>query len=113
MSICLRRREFIAGLCGTAAWPLAARAQQRDRMRRVGLFLAFAENDPETSARVAALMERLRQLGWVEGRNVRFDFRWIGPAFDIDRYRAHAVDLIGLGPDVLLAGGPPYESCSR
>jgi putative ABC transport system substrate-binding protein len=99
----MRRREFITFLGGAAAWPLAVHAQQRERMRRVGLFLALADNDPETSVRVAALIERLRQLGWVEGRNVQFDFRWIGPASDIDRYRAHAVDLVGLGPDVVVA----------
>jgi putative ABC transport system substrate-binding protein len=100
----IQRRDFIAGLGGAAAWPLAARAQQGNRVRRIGLFLASADNDPETSVRVAALIERLRQLGWVEGRNVQFDFRWIGPAFNIDRYRAHAVDLVGLGSDVVLVG---------
>jgi putative ABC transport system substrate-binding protein len=103
----IRRREFIAGLGSATAWPVVARAQQGERMRRIGLLLAFVENDPETSARVAALIERLRQLGWVEGRNMRLDFRWIGPVFDIDRYRAQAADLIGLTPDVVLAGGAP------
>jgi putative ABC transport system substrate-binding protein len=91
-------------LGGAAALPVGAWAQQPQPLRRVGLFLAFVENDPETSARVAALLERLQQLGWVEGRNVRFDFRWIGPVFDIDRYRAHAADLIAAAPDVVLAG---------
>jgi putative ABC transport system substrate-binding protein len=79
MRICLRRREFIAALGGAAvAWPLAARAQQDTRMRRVGVLMAFAEADAEGQARFQAFRQGLADLGWVEGRNLRLDIRWSG-----------------------------------
>jgi putative ABC transport system substrate-binding protein len=74
----MRRREFIAGLGSTAAWPLAARAQQGDRMRRVGVLLSFLENDAEAQAALGDSLRQLGELGWVEGRNVHFDVRWGG-----------------------------------
>ena len=76
MSICVRRREFIAGLGGAAAWPLAARAQG-GRVRRLSVLMSLAENDPEAQARVAALARGLRDLGWTEGRNLRIEYRGI------------------------------------
>src|SRR5215471_3238512 len=78
MSICLRRRDFIAGLGGAAAWPLAARAQQDTRMRRVGMLIGSDENDPEGERRYSAFTQALAGLGWTEGRNLRIDFRWSG-----------------------------------
>jgi putative ABC transport system substrate-binding protein len=90
MSICLRRREFIAGLGGAAAWPLAARAQQRERIRRIGVLTAGDENDPLSRAIVSAFTQALAGLGWTDGRNVRIDLRWGGS--DINRIRALALD---------------------
>ena len=79
MSIRLRRREFIAALGGSAvAWPLAARAQQGDRVRRIGVLMPFEENHPEGKLRYAAFAQALADLGWTEGRNVRLDLRWGG-----------------------------------
>ena len=75
MRICLRRREFIAGLGGAAAWPLAARAQQGDRVRRIGVLLPFDENDPVLKRRLSAFTQALADLGWTDGRNVRMDLR--------------------------------------
>src|SRR5438132_2465823 len=72
----MRRRKFIALLGGAAAWPLAARAQQPDRMRRIGVLMHLPENDPEAQARMRAFRQGLQQLGWVEGRNVRIDYRF-------------------------------------
>src|SRR6516162_1836242 len=92
MRICLRRREFIAGLGGAAALPLAARAQQRARMRRIAVFLPSAANDPESMSRVAALLQGLQELGWTNGRNVRIEFRW--GAGEGDQYRKIATELI-------------------
>src|SRR5437870_940470 len=100
----IRRREFIALLGGaTAAWPFSARAQQGDRMRRIGMLQTMAESNPEYQAYVAAFREGLRKRGWVEGRNIRIDQRWA--AADADRLRAYAAELVGLRPDVILAGG--------
>ena len=102
----MRRREFIAGLAGSAAAALAARAQQPDRMRRIGvLFGGLAETDPEGQARVAAFREGLQKLGWTEGRNVRIATRWA--AGDADRLRAYAAELVAIAPDAILAGGTP------
>jgi putative tryptophan/tyrosine transport system substrate-binding protein len=97
----MRRREFIAGLGGAAAWPLAARAQQPNRMRRVGVLLSGTEKDLVVQALWAASREALGKLGWIEGSNVRFDVRFI--TTDPDRMRAHAEELVRLAPDVILA----------
>ena len=83
MSIRLRRREFIAGLAGAAAWPLAARAQQGDRVRRIGVLMAFDENDSDGRRRYSAFTQALANLGWTDGRNVRMDVRSYGG--DINR----------------------------
>jgi len=98
----MRRREFLGGLAGTAvAWPLASRAQQRERVQRIGALMNLAENDPEGQARVAAFQQALQQLGWIENRNVRFDIRW--GAGNQERYRQYAAELVALSPDVILA----------
>src|SRR5215468_10153791 len=99
----MRRREFIAGLAGTAAWPLAARAQQGDRVRRIGVLMPFAESDPEVKRRLSAFTQALTDLGWTDGRNVRMDLRWGGG--DTNRIRALAHELVGLQPDILMAAG--------
>jgi putative ABC transport system substrate-binding protein len=102
MPINIARRKFIAALGGTTlAWPLAARAQQADRMRRVGVLMNVAADDPEGQARLAAFLQGLQELGWTDGRNVRFDYRWA--ADDADRYRTYAAELVALAPDVILA----------
>jgi putative ABC transport system substrate-binding protein len=98
----MRRREFITLLGGAAAaWPLAARAQQAERMRRVGVLMHLGENHAEGQARVAAFQQGLQQLGWIDGRNVRLDVRW--GAGDAERYRRFAAELVALRPDVILA----------
>jgi putative tryptophan/tyrosine transport system substrate-binding protein len=98
----VRRREFMSLLGGAvAAWPLAARAQQPERMRRVGVLMPNAADDPEYQARMAAFLQGLAQLGWIDGRNVRIDTRW-GVA-DADRIRKYAAELVALAPDVILA----------
>ena len=96
----MRRREFIAGLGSAAAWPLAARAQQAERVRRIGVLMAFDENDPEGRRRVSAFTQALADLGWTDGRNVRMDLRW--GRGDINRMQALAQELIGLRPDIIL-----------
>src|SRR5215831_8264132 len=99
-----RRRAFIALLGGTAAaWPLAARAQQGERMRRVGVLMNLAADDPEAPGRVAAFAQGLGELGWTIGHNVRIDYRWA--ANDPDGGRRYAEELIALAPDVILASG--------
>ena len=108
----IRRREFITVLGGAAAWPLAARAQQRDRARRIGVLLPYDENDPESKRRVSAFTQALRDLGWNDGRNVRMDLRWGGG--DINRIRALAQALVGLQPDIIVAvGGVPTAALQR
>jgi putative tryptophan/tyrosine transport system substrate-binding protein len=100
----VQRREFITLLGGAAAgWPLAARAQQPERMRRVGVLMPFAADDPQAQARVTAFVQGLAQLGWTDGRNVRIDTRWA--AGDADRFRRYAAELIALAPDVILVSG--------
>ena len=94
MRICLRRREFIAGLGGAAAWPLAASAQQGGRMRRIGVLMPDDENDPVEKTYVSAFTQALAGLGWADGRNVRMDLRWGGA--DINRMRALAQELVRL-----------------
>src|SRR6516162_6880708 len=95
----LRRREFIAGLGGAAAWPLAARAQQAEPMRRVGALFAGAKDDPGVQSSIAAFRERLAMLGWVEGGNLQIDYRFFADAGP-DRV---AEELVNLRPDLILA----------
>ena len=100
----MRRREFITLLGGaTAAWPLAARAQQPERMRRIGVLVPYAENDPEAKARFAAFLQGLQQSGWTDGGNVRIDARWT--AGSADDTRKHAAELASSAPDVILTHG--------
>jgi putative ABC transport system substrate-binding protein len=101
----VKRRTFIAGLGSAVAWPLAARAQQGDRVRRIGVLMAGDENDPESKPIVAAFTQALADLGWTDGRNARFDFRW--GRGDINRFRALAQELIGLQPDIVWANTTP------
>jgi putative ABC transport system substrate-binding protein len=102
----MKRREFIALLGGAAAaWPLSARAQQPDRVRRIGVLNAYSENDREVTRRFAALQQGLAQLGWVEGRNLRFDHRWA--AGDAVRMRTYATELVSLNLDLLVASSTP------
>jgi putative tryptophan/tyrosine transport system substrate-binding protein len=98
----MRRRNFIAGLSSTtAAWPVTARAQQPDRVRRLGVMTDTAENNPEGQARVAALRQRLQELGWIEGRNLKVDYRW--SEANIEHARAYAAEIVALSPDVIFA----------
>ena len=100
----LKRREFITLLGGAAvAWPLAARAQSADRMRRIGVLMSTTADDPEGQARIAAFQQGLQQFGWAIGHNVRIDSRW--PAGDPERFRRYAAELVALSPDVILATG--------
>ena len=102
----MNRRELITFLGGAAAWPIAARGQERERMRRLGiLFGGFAADDPEGQARMTALLQRLAQLGWIDGRNLRIEYRYaLG---DAEHTRRYAAELVALAPDVLVAGGNP------
>jgi putative tryptophan/tyrosine transport system substrate-binding protein len=99
----MKRREFISLLGGAAAWPLAARAQQGRRMRRVGALMPYAANDPHAQARNAAFLQGLQQLGWTVGTNVQIDYRW--SAGNEDDTRKYAAELIALAPDVIFASG--------
>jgi len=104
----VKRREFIT-LIGSAAaaWPLPARAQQADRMRRIGVLIGSATDadDTDVRARLAAFEQGLQQLGWIDGRNVRIETRW--GAADADRYRQFAAELVALVPDVVVAATSP------
>ena len=99
----MNRRHLITLLGGAAAWPLAATAQQDGRVRRIGVLMNRAADNPDGQARLAAFQQTLQQLGWSEGRNVRIDIRW--GADDVERERRYAAELIGLAPDIILAGG--------
>jgi ABC-type uncharacterized transport system substrate-binding protein len=105
----VKRREFIT-LLGTsvAVWPLAARAQQASGMRRVGVLMGYAENDPEAKVFFAGFTQRLAELGWVEGRNLRMDVRWAPGS--VDRMRTFARELVELQPDVILANSTPVTA---
>jgi ABC-type uncharacterized transport system substrate-binding protein len=112
MSAPVGRRSFIALLGGAvAAWPLAARAQPRQRVRRIGVFMPGVADDAEFQARNAAFLQGLGQLGWTVGRNVRIDYRW--GAGDTDRYRAIAAELVATEPDVIVALGTSTVSALR
>jgi hypothetical protein len=102
----MKRRKFIALLGGAAAgWPLRAGAQQREKMRRIGVLMNLAADDAEGQARLAAFLQGLQEAGWAVGRNVRVDLRW--GAGDADRIRKQAAELVALAPDVVLASGIP------
>jgi putative ABC transport system substrate-binding protein len=101
----MRRRDFITLVGGAAAWPIAARAQQGERVRVIGVLMQSEENDPEGKRRHSAFTQALADLGWTDGRNVRMDVRW--GAADNNRIRALAQELVGLPPDIILAWGTP------
>ena len=112
----MKRREFITGLGGAAAsLPFAARAQQPNRMRRIGVLQSVGANDPEGPIRMAGFLQGLQQLGWTDGRNVRIDIRW--GAGDGDRVRRYVAELVALAPDVILATGTfgmaPLQQATR
>jgi putative ABC transport system substrate-binding protein len=109
MSICLRRREFIAGLGSAAAWPLAARAQQGNRVRRVGVLTPANENDPLAKTLLSGFTQALAGLGWTDGRNVQMEPRW--GRGDINRIQALAQDLVSLQPDIILNRREPDDDC--
>src|SRR5262245_65100374 len=99
------RRDFITLLGGVAAaWPLAARAQQTERVRRIGIVTSVLETDADAQSRYAVLRQALQQLGWTEGRNIQFDYRF-GSAGDSDVVRRHAQELVALAPDLVVASG--------
>src|SRR5215831_8767863 len=101
----MKRRAFITLLGGAAsAWPLAARAQERERIRRIGVLINFAADDMEGQRRFAAFLQALQEAGWEVGRNVRVDIRWAG---DVEFNTKNAVELLALAPDVFLAAGAP------
>jgi putative ABC transport system substrate-binding protein len=104
----MKRREFIAGLGGAAAWQLAARAQQGERVRRVGVLRALSETDPQAKAQQSAFKQELADLGWIDGRTMRMDVRWA--AGSTDRARIYAKELVDLQPDVILADSTPEAS---
>ena len=100
----MRRRDVITLLGGAAAaWPFGARAQQPERMRRVGVLVPLAADDPQSQRRITAFVQGLEAAGWTDGRNIRIDIRWT--AGDTDRMRRHAAELVALAPDVILASG--------
>ena len=104
MAIYIRRREFISTLCGAvASWPVAARAQQAERVRRIAMLSSLGEDDPQSHARNAAFLQGLQQLGWLEGRNIQIDRRWA--AGDVARTQQYAAELVALRPEVVLAVG--------
>ena len=105
----MRRRQFITLLGGAAAaWPLAARAQQGERIRRIGILLSLDESDPEAKAQLSGFTHGIAELGWIEGRNLRTEIRW--GSGDVDRIRTFAKELVALHPDVILAHGTPVTA---
>src|SRR5262249_50641563 len=101
----IRRREFITLLGGAAAaWPLVARAQQGERMRRIGVLMTLAADDPEAPTRIGAFLQGMQEFGWAIGRNLRIDYRWSPDVTSITKY---APELVALAPDVLLANANP------
>jgi putative tryptophan/tyrosine transport system substrate-binding protein len=100
----MRRRAFITLLGGAAlAWPLAARAQQGERVRRIGIVMPFAKGDSEGEARIRAFKQELAKLGWTDGGNIQFDERW--PADNMDLVRSHAASLVASNPDIIVVSG--------
>jgi putative tryptophan/tyrosine transport system substrate-binding protein len=104
----LKRRQFIALVGGAAGWPLAARAQQPDRMRRIGVLMSYDETDPDAKTYLSAFMKVLGELGWTDSRDVRIDVRWAGGS--VDRALVYAKELVDLQPDVILAESTPQTA---
>jgi putative tryptophan/tyrosine transport system substrate-binding protein len=107
----MQRREFIGLVGGAAAWPLAARAQQGERIRRIGLLQGLAESNPETQARTLAFRQALKALGWTEGSNVSIDYRFAGG--DLARLQAYAVELVNSAPDLIVAVSTPAAAALK
>jgi putative ABC transport system substrate-binding protein len=105
----MKRREFITLLGGAATLPLAARAQQRDRIRRIGVLMGLVANDPEAQSRVAAFENGLRELGWVNGRNLAIEYRWAGD----ENVRDHVAELLAMAPNLILANSTPVTTALR
>ena len=103
----MKRREFVTLLGVAAAWPLAAHAQQGNRVRRIGVLMPQDENDPEGKRRYSAFTQGLADLGWTDGRNLRIDLRWASD--DINRIRGFAQELVGLQPDIIATNGTPDD----
>src|SRR5262245_66057930 len=100
----IMRREFMTLLGGAAAaWPLAAYAQQPERMRRIGVLLTTAADDPESLVRIGAFLQGLQELGWTDARNMRIEYRW--GSGNTERIRKYAAELVAVGPDVFLGNG--------
>jgi putative ABC transport system substrate-binding protein len=102
----MKRRTFVAALGSSAAWPIAARAQQAERMRRIGVLMSLAADDPVGQADAKAFQQGLQQLGWTDGRNVRIDYRWT--AGNIENSLKYAVELVALAPDIILASSTSW-----
>jgi putative ABC transport system substrate-binding protein len=107
----MRRREFITLLGGAAAWPVAARAQQGERMRRIGALVGDSEIDPFTNIKLSAFTKGLAELGWISEQNLRIDIRWA--AGDLERIKTYAKDLVSLRPEVILADTTPVTRALR
>jgi putative tryptophan/tyrosine transport system substrate-binding protein len=108
----MKRREFIAAIGAAATWPLAARAQQPERIRRIGVLMNVSADDPVSLDRVTAFVQGLQELGWTVGRNLQIEYRW--GAGNVERYRTFATELVALRPDILVtAGAPSAEALQR
>src|SRR5207248_709571 len=108
----MTRREFITLLGGAAtAWPLAARAQQGERIRRIGFLQGLAESDPEAQARTAGFRQELEALGWMEGRNIRIDYRFAGGS--AARVQAYAAEMVNSAPDLIVAHSSPVVAALK
>jgi putative ABC transport system substrate-binding protein len=103
MTAFIGRREFITLLGGAVAWPVAARAEQRERIRRIGVLMGLAAEDAEAHERIAAFVQALQELGWTDGRNLQLEYR--RGAGDTDLTRKYAAELVALAPDIILASG--------
>jgi putative ABC transport system substrate-binding protein len=104
----VRRRTFIAGLGGAVAWPVMVRAQQGERVRRIGLLMNFPEADTEGNTRLVAFLQRMHELGWSDGHNLKLESRWSGA--DIDRMQTFAREIVVQQPDLIVAVGTPATS---
>src|SRR5215471_21467006 len=107
----MRRRDFITFIGGAACWPLVARAQQPDGIRRIGVLMGISDMDPEATPRVEALQKGLQELGWTEGRNIHLDYRWT--AGDVDKAQLFAKEIIDLKPDVIVVHSSPAVAALR